>query len=789
MMRRVVCVLTALLTAGCGRYEPLSLHGAGSMRVEVEVYKGPLSVPIPGQVGEIVGVLSDSIRAMNDWEIKARRVEARVCGSQSILAAQVREGETAQITADQIASTRLAIASAAGRSAADANPVAVRAQADAMLAKRAAAAANARKIAADELATAKAAAAESAAAAARPLAARTQAEAEADRLVAERARVEAAAARLAAVKAWTDQVAADQVANAKADDAAAAARAAAAADPVAVTTQSEANAARLVAGDAAVRLATNKHLREKAGENQKKFALARNGEPEAPTAQAWGNCQALRNALASSGDIISAACYMIRTPTLIKIVGRAVYMPMGTCDARDAFDLPSTSIEARIASDAQRYPMKEGGERAPTYKQEYRKQLIEGIDKCIELVATRTDKSDSEMVAQLKCEGDVIGIALDNLSTVMRTAAFRSVDGNFRQIPTDDEVRGLLVEFGYTASEYGNHLQARVTVLQKQMNTPVGVIAARTLPVSDYLRDSGRTDFIQLYDWLDGASDSHGVTQAGYATNKRPGDLDLQERIRMAQRLTADAYWQKVNEVYASGQGDVAMAFIKDDLGNWDLKSFSNDPSALLASYRKVTDAALKTTIELTRKAALGPAGETAARITSAQRMAGVANQFATGEAPGQAATVAGANLVTLHDRAAARMAAQRTRFESQERKLTSDIATHDAASKKAVADQAALDQDVADKTAALAAADDAGKPAAQLALAKAELLRDEKREPHAKAKMEADVALKSAEERLAALPGEAIEAVRATLDDHLAVVAAMQEGIAAKAPAPAPQE
>ena len=70
-MRKLVVLMTALM-AGCNHYEPLSLHGAASRRVEVEVYKGPLTAPVEGEVGELFGTLAQSIRILDDWNERSK---------------------------------------------------------------------------------------------------------------------------------------------------------------------------------------------------------------------------------------------------------------------------------------------------------------------------------------------------------------------------------------------------------------------------------------------------------------------------------------------------------------------------------------------------------------------------------------------------------------------------------------------------------------------------------------------------------------------------------------------
>ena len=69
----------------------------------------------------------------------------------------------------------------------------------------------------------------------------------------------------------------------------------------------------------------------------------------------------------------------------------------------------------------------------------------------------------------------------------------------------------------------------------------------------------------------------------------------------MVEHLVADNYWSHINTVFAAGQGDVSMALVKDDVGNWNLKSFDNSPGKLLEAYKELGLAAVKTTVDLAR--------------------------------------------------------------------------------------------------------------------------------------------------------------------------------------------
>jgi len=641
MMRRLTACLMAALLAGCTHYEPLSLHGAASMRVEVEVYKGPLTSSVSGQMGQLVGVLSDTVRDVYAWRVRA--------------VALCPEGLKREFSKG-------------------------------------------------------------------------------------------------------------------------------------------------------ARLPSSRGSAEESGQ--------RSGD----------DCAALAGPESSSRDVIEASCVLLRS-SAIEALGRAVYIPVGTCNAFDAEEkarqekpkdpqasqVSANSTAARSAAlSASQKALEAQRSAAYAAKAEGKPSATAGGDAKgagqgpgdAGACSREADPAD-----QFRCRRDVVVLGFDNLATIVSGAARRAADETVPGAPQDEDVRSLLVEYAAMTDQYGEQLHSRISVIQKQVTEAGSEREPRTLAVSDYLRNASRTDYVQLFDWLK-ADDPQ--------TRDERQPLNTAERIRMAQRLTADAYWQKINEVYTSGQGDVAMAFIKDDLGNWDLKSFSNDPSKLLAAYRDVTNAALKTAADLTLKAASAPAGQVAEKLNSAQKAAGLANQLATGETPGTPATVAGMDIGRLHGRAADRIAAQKARFDAQATSLAAEAAKQNAAATDSQGKQAALDATLtaanqtvdADTTAlntaktALATAKTDGSDAATIAAkqtdANTKLATLTADQAAAKAALDAanankdatlaaQVAAKSAQARLDGLPKDAVEAIRATLDDHLAVVSALQDGIAGPAPSPTP--
>lgn len=674
-MRRLIAGACALLLASCSHNEPLALHGAASMRVEVEVYKGPLTSPPQGQLGELVGVLSDTIHATFEWREKA----LAVCPDDGTVAA----GRV--VTVKSVERTRK-------------------------------------------------------------------------------------------------------------------------------TTGSAVSDKTGMAGEATVADSRTAIQRESATERVETVKVRPATDPARLAA-----CARLRSAIASAGDILGSSCFVLGSPT-VKEFDKSVYIPVATCnhiqDAEsneDDFSAVSDLNTRKTIFDSNKL------------KQAYMQQVV---NTCVNSAAKVANSNQKKLIVIFRCQSEAVGMSFDNLASILRGAADRAA-ADAMSLPAstygstsapDPAVRKLLVEYATITAEYGAQIHSKITTLQRQL-PPINESASspdlprdpKTLPVSDYLRSTSRTDYVQLYDWLD-------VGESG-ATS--PAD-----RIAVAQRLTADSYWQKVNEVYASGQGDVAMAFIKDELGNWDLKSFSNDPSDLLKSYRKVTDAALKTAASLATKAATGGApGAIADRLTAAQKATSLANQLATGTVPATPGVVNGIDISALHVRTAERIEGQRVRFEGLQTRLGNEAAARDkeataAANAKAenetkltdargrfdaakgsrdaanVALQQRLNElhtkeaeagaDTSAEVKAVTAAE-ASLSSAQKGVdgAQTEVLKLEAAvAANEKAKIEADAKKAAADQRLADLPKEAIEAVRGTLDDHLAVVAALQDGIASSMPA-----
>jgi hypothetical protein len=152
------------------------------------------------------------------------------------------------------------------------------------------------------------------------------------------------------------------------------------------------------------------------------------------------------------------------------------------------------------------------------------------------------------------------------LSGEFRSKAFRWGVSMAAGTPPSLPTKMAVINFVVAASEYANQLQVRADTLMKQIGKSAK--DRRELSLSQHLKDSAPTDFVRLYDWYDASLD--GSADTG---------------VKAVERIFNDRFWTKINTVYASGQGKVRMAFVKDQLGNWNLKDFSNSPGELLEAY------------------------------------------------------------------------------------------------------------------------------------------------------------------------------------------------------------
>ncbi|MGE0642653.1 MAG: hypothetical protein AB7P24_03185 [Nitrospira sp.] len=232
-------------------------------------------------------------------------------------------------------------------------------------------------------------------------------------------------------------------------------------------------------------------------------------------------------------------------------------------------------------------------------------------------------------------------IETGRIATVMQAGAFRYATASSAGQSINSDVRISLVYLSIASSEYGNQLEARADTLLKQLGTYGR--DRRELPLSAHLRESEPTDFLHLFDWMDG----HTPRIIDYLTfNISP---NIEERIKIVERLYGDHFWSKINTVYASGRGKTQMAFIKDETGNWNLKSFDNDPTELLEVYTDVAKAALKNAANIAAGAATG--GGSSASLLLAKQLRDFATESEPDKAISQTPTIGTLSLEHLRIR------------------------------------------------------------------------------------------------------------------------------------------
>ena len=218
--------------------------------------------------------------------------------------------------------------------------------------------------------------------------------------------------------------------------------------------------------------------------------------------------------------------------------------------------------------------------------------------------------------------------------------------------PQDRAIRIVLAGFANLTSEFSNQFGSRADALLKQIEGD----QREFLPPSVYLRDAQVTDFANLPAWKRAATAALWPDRLKHPFNSLKED-EISDRVRVYERLYADNYWSNVNTVYASGAGDVAMAFVKDDIGNWNLKQFDNDPSKLLDAYKAAGLAIVNRIASLATSGTSQIAGQLAANVSNASKLVDLADRLSTGRSGGGTAA-SGVNVNGLHQRSVARLKA-----------------------------------------------------------------------------------------------------------------------------------
>ncbi|MCW0233263.1 MAG: hypothetical protein OJJ21_06675 [Ferrovibrio sp.] len=227
---------------------------------------------------------------------------------------------------------------------------------------------------------------------------------------------------------------------------------------------------------------------------------------------------------------------------------------------------------------------------------------------------------------------------------------------NWQEIQTavylpDPVLRALITSYQFAAAEQANQIASRADALLQQIDG----LDRRELPLSAFISGSAPTDFARLFEW------NNAYTYPWSSSQK------VDDRVQILERLQADMHWARVNTVYASGQGNTAMAFIKDDIGNWSLKQFDNQPGELLDAYSKMAKAAIASATSLITSAATGgSAAGVKSMINLADSIA-----FGNGGAPDQAR--APVDLLPARERIKAKLEDIRLLAEAEEVKRKDD--------------------------------------------------------------------------------------------------------------------
>ena len=282
---------------------------------------------------------------------------------------------------------------------------------------------------------------------------------------------------------------------------------------------------------------------------------------------------------------------------------------------------------------------------------------------------------DRERLASVARIGAYFRTRADHWATTAATSDVR-----------DENIKRFYANFAHFASEYGNQIVSRVDSILLQMDMDgqfdrqshplTGTQIAGLVSTGRFLRDSGTTNYLHLYDWIEGSPPQPADSRRNIGPRPRPflgrnvdgsnGPLDLErsDRVRMVQMLINDTYWSNINSVYASGQGDVSMAFIKDDIGNWNLKSFKNDPAELLNAYDDLARASVQGAITAIRSGAENASG--------ANALLSVAQSAVTGK-PDTSQTLDSSDLTKMRENFLSQVASSKSSLTTSLETLTKE--------------------------------------------------------------------------------------------------------------------
>ena len=249
----------------------------------------------------------------------------------------------------------------------------------------------------------------------------------------------------------------------------------------------------------------------------------------------------------------------------------------------------------------------------------------------------------------------ILLVELTRVAAALKVKALFWANIHVAVAPDSLLVRNVVTNLANMASQISNQLSSRADALLKQLDDRE---SRKYLPLSVYLRDTGVTDFPNLFVWNRAAAPALLSEMFLHPLHAFSSE-ETTDRVRVLERLFADHFWTNINTVYASGQGTVRMALIKDDIGNWNLKSFDNNPAKLLNAYKDLTLAAVKAVTS----AASGGGG----------KALGLASRLTRGRIGTEGAKAGAFNVEALQKRTLAKLEMLRDDAAAQEKGLSAE--------------------------------------------------------------------------------------------------------------------
>lgn len=251
--------------------------------------------------------------------------------------------------------------------------------------------------------------------------------------------------------------------------------------------------------------------------------------------------------------------------------------------------------------------------------------------------------NDTDTIKNTILQYRIVLEGTSKLSAQLKAKALYWAETHASAAPGGRMVRNAMTNFANLASEYSNQLGSRADALLKQMR-PLPR-DRHELPLSVMLRDTEPTDFVNLLVWNRAAAPAIIEEMVLHPIHAFTSE-ETTDRVRVIERLFADYNWSKINTVFASGEGKTAIALIKDDIGNWNLKSFDSDPTELLNAYKDMTLAGIKAATAAITGGASGGALQSVLKTANSLTRGRISDGGAVG----------GLNIKTLHKRTFGRL-------------------------------------------------------------------------------------------------------------------------------------